>query len=72
MNARVDKLTPAEKCFDFYAMLLKAKVNAELHVFAKGSHGFDLGTGVGKSAAMWPRSFVAWLDDSNIIEDQQQ
>ena len=69
MNARIDKLTPADKCVDFYAMLLKAGVNAELHVFAKGTHGFDLGAGAGKSAAIWPRSFVAWLSDSNIIQD---
>ena len=69
MNARVDKLTPADKCVNFYSMLLKAGVNAELHVFSKGSHGFDLGTGRGKSAAIWPRSFAAWLSDSNIIQD---
>ncbi len=70
MNARVDRLTPADKCVDFYATLLKAGVNAELHVFGKGSHGFDMGAGRGKSAALWPRSFVAWLSDSNIIQDK--
>jgi len=68
INARVDKLTPAPKCVDFYSMLLKAGVKAELHVFSKGSHGFDLGTGRGKSAAIWPTSFIAWLRDSNIIQ----
>ncbi|MHC4167457.1 MAG: alpha/beta hydrolase [Planctomycetota bacterium] len=67
MNARVDKLTPADKCVDLYAMLLKAGVNAELHVFGKGSHGFDMGTGAGKSAAIWPKSFAAWLNDCDII-----
>jgi len=69
INARDDRLTPADKCVDFYSMLLKAGVNAELHVFSKGSHGFDLGTGRGKSMAIWPSSFVAWLSDSNIIQD---
>lgn len=68
INARVDKLTPADKCVDFYAMLLKAGVKAELHVFSKGSHGFDLGAGRGKSIAIWPSSFLAWLRDSNIIQ----
>jgi acetyl esterase/lipase len=68
MNARDDRLTPADKCVDFYSMLLKAGVDAELHVFGKGSHGFDLGTGRGKSAAIWPTSFVAWLRDSSIIQ----
>jgi acetyl esterase/lipase len=69
INARVDRLTPADKCIDFYSMLLKAGVKAELHVFGKGSHGFDLGTGRGKSAEIWPRSFVAWMFDSDIIQN---
>ncbi len=70
VNARVDKLTPADKCVDFYATLLKAGVNAELHVYGKGSHGFGLGTGRGKSTAMWPASFAAWLRDVNMIQDE--
>ena len=69
MNARDDKLTPADKCVDFYSMLLRAGVKAELHVFGKGSHGLDLGAGRGESAAIWPRSFVAWLRDSSIIHE---
>ena len=67
INARVDRLTPAEKCVDFYAKLLQARVKAELHIFSKGSHGFDMGSGAGKSAAIWPTSFIAWLSDSNMI-----
>ena len=70
INARVDRLTPADKCVDFYSALLKAGVNAELHLFGKGSHGFDLGAGRGKSMAIWPSSFVAWLKDSNLIQEQ--
>jgi len=69
VNARVDKLTPAPKCVDFYALLLQTGVNAELHVFGKGSHGFGMGQGRGESVAMWPASFVAWLRDANIIAD---
>jgi len=69
MNARVDKLTPADKCVAFYARLVKAGVNAELHVFGKGSHGFDLGAGAGMSPAIWPTSFVAWLRDTNLIQE---
>ena len=43
--------------------------NAELHVYSKGSHGFDLGTGRGTSVAIWPASFAAWLRDSNMIRE---
>ena len=69
VNSRDDQVTPAEKCVDFYAALLKAGVQTELHVYSKGSHGFDLGTGRGKSAATWPTSFVAWLRDTNMIQN---
>jgi len=72
VNARIDRLTPAEKCLDFYAMLLKAGVNAELHVYSKGSHGFGMGDGRGKSLARWPGSFAAWLADINMIQDQRR
>ena len=68
INARVDRLTPADKCVKFYAILLKAGVEAELHVFSKGGHGFGLGAGAGKSAALWPTSFTAWLSDSGTIQ----
>ena len=70
VNARVDKLTPADKCVDFYAALLKAGVDAEIHIFSKGSHGFGMGEGRGESTALWPTSFVAWLYDCGIVEDQ--
>ena len=70
VNARVDKLTPADKCVDFYAALLKAGVDAEIHIFSKGSHGFGMGEGRGESTALWPTSFVAWLHDCGIIDDQ--
>ena len=68
INARVDKLTPADKCIEFYATLLKAGVNAELHVFNKGGHGFDLGQRQGKATALWPSSFVAWLHDIKMLQ----
>jgi len=45
----------------------KAGVKAELHICSKGSHGYDLGTGRGKSLAIWPESFVAGLIDSSMI-----
>jgi len=69
VNARVDELTPADKCVDFYAALLKAGVNAELHIFSKGGHGFSLGDGRGRSTALWPTSFAAWLRDCGMIAD---
>lgn len=70
VNARVDKLTPADKCVDFYAALLKAGVDAEIHIFSKGSHGFGMGEGRGESTALWPNSFVAWLHDCGMMDNK--
>lgn len=63
------ELPPADKCVEFYAMLLRAGVNAELHVFSKGSHGFDPGAGRRESAAIWTRSFVARLSDCDLTKE---
>ena len=49
-------------------LTLKAGAQAELHLFAKGGHGFDLGDGRGESAALWKESFVAWLRDSGFMK----
>ena len=67
MNARNDQATPASKCVAFYSQLLAAGSDAELHVYGKGSHGFDLGDGRGHSAALWKVSFLAWLRDADLI-----
>jgi len=56
------------KCTDFYATLLKAGVDAELHVFSKGGHGFSLGDGREESTALWSTGFAAWLRDCGMIE----
>ncbi len=66
MNAIDDRLTPVNKCVEFYAALLHAGVKAELHLYNQGGHGFDLGSGRGESTSMWPESFVAWLKDQEI------
>ena len=68
MNAADDRVTPAKDCVEFYTQLAKAGVPTEIHIFSKGSHGFDLGKGRGQSAAIWPNSFVAWLKDARISD----
>ena len=68
MNGGPDKVTPASKSLDLFQILLEKEVTAELHVFGKGNHGFDLGDGHGHSAALWKVSFVAWLQDMGWID----
>jgi dienelactone hydrolase len=67
MNAVDDTLTPVGRCVDFSQTVPKAGGKVELHLFAKGGHGFDLGDGRGESAALWKESFVAWRKDSGFV-----
>ncbi|MFT5401897.1 MAG: acetyl esterase/lipase/outer membrane protein assembly factor BamB [Verrucomicrobiales bacterium] len=71
MNAADDMVTPAHLCLDFYAKLLAAKVpKTELHIVNRGGHGFDLGDSSGASTAMWKESFVKWMADVGLSEQE--
>jgi acetyl esterase/lipase len=67
INAVDDHTTPVDRCVDFYQSLLKAGSPAELHLYNKGGHGFDMGDGHGDSVALWKESFLAWLKDSGFL-----
>ncbi|WP_346861224.1 alpha/beta hydrolase [uncultured Draconibacterium sp.] len=69
VNGAQDDVTPPDKCIQLYTALLERKVPAELHIYAKGSHGFDSGIGRGKSVATWQNSLINWLKDMDFIED---
>jgi acetyl esterase/lipase len=67
MNAVDDQMTPVSSCLNFYQTLQKAGAHAELHLYSRGGHGFDMGDGHGESVALWKESFIAWLKDSGFI-----
>jgi endo-1,4-beta-xylanase len=55
-----------EQLAQFFVRLRKAGVNAELHVFNKGGHGF----GVRQrplAVTNWPDRFVEWLADRGFL-----
>lgn len=68
INGTEDTVTPANKCIQLYSDLLAKNVRAELHVYAKGNHGFDSGIGRGNGIASWRDSFINWLKDLELIE----
>jgi len=68
INGAEDTVTPAVKCIQLYTALLEKKVPAELHIYAKGNHGFDSGIGRGFGIASWQDSFINWLKDMKFIE----
>lgn len=68
INGAQDEITPAHKCIQLYSALLEREIPAELHIYAKGNHGFDSGIGRGNSVAAWQQSFLLWLRDMKFIE----
>ena len=68
VNGGEDTGTTPDRCIKLYSALLAKKVPTELHIYAKGEHGFDSGIERGISVATWRDSFVNWLTDMKILE----
>lgn len=69
VNGQEDDVTPPDMCASFYQTLCESNVPAEMHIYAKGKHGFTLGLGTGQSTAQWKNSFMAWLKDIEMISE---
>ena len=61
-----DTGVPAENSIFFYLALRKAKVPAEMHLFAKGPHGFGLGKHIEGTGA-WPKLCQNWMKVSGFL-----
>ncbi len=55
-----DQSVPVENTLQFYAALRRAKVPAEMHVYAQGSHGNSLDPQYGPTAE-WPQRTLEWM-----------
>ncbi|WP_432277814.1 alpha/beta hydrolase [Lysobacter stagni] len=60
LHAQDDPIDPVENSLVYYLALRKAKVPAELHVFAKGGHAFGL-RATGSPVDEWPTLLEGWL-----------
>lgn len=72
INSSSDSKTPVNYSIELYQALLEKKVPTEMHIYANGTHGFDLGKGKGYSLSLWTDSFIAWLKDMKILEIDEQ
>ena len=61
-----DRGVAAENSVAFYTALRKAKVPAELHIYAQGEHGVGLARGVAGTAD-WPDRLAAWLRGRELL-----
>jgi acetyl esterase/lipase len=69
MNGGEDKTTPAANCIELYKVLTSRNFSTELHIYAKGGHGFDSGVERGYGISTWRDSFIAWLKDTGFIRE---
>ena len=69
INGGQDKTTPAANCIELYKILTSKNISTELHIYAKGGHGFDSGLERGYGISLWRESFIAWLKDQGFIKE---
>jgi acetyl esterase/lipase len=64
VHASDDKAVPVENSLLFYKSLIDSGVSAEMHIYAKGGHGFALAIGKGYLAT-WVERCADWLQNLN-------
>ncbi|MGC6430050.1 MAG: alpha/beta hydrolase [Jejuia sp.] len=57
-----DKAVPVENSLAFYKALKKADVEVEMHIYAKGGHGYGLATGT-PHLSTWTDRLAQWLNN---------
>ena len=60
LHAEDDASVPVANTLRLREALLAKQVPAEMHLFAKGGHGFGLRLAQGKPVAVWPELWLAW------------
>ncbi|MEM9353323.1 MAG: alpha/beta hydrolase [Planctomycetota bacterium] len=67
VHASDDMGVPVENSLRFYGALRAAGVDAELHVYRRGGHGFGFFRGE-RPADRWPEVLAAWMRDRGLME----
>jgi acetyl esterase/lipase len=67
VHATDDTISDVEHSVTFYLALKRAKLNAELHVYARGGHGFGV-RDVGQPCTTWTRTCADWLRSQGFLK----
>ncbi len=62
-----DDFIPIEHPLNYYKALRAAKVPAEMHIYAKGGHGYGLRP-TQDPVTLWPKLVEAWLRNLNMLK----
>ena len=68
-HAGDDPISP-ENSIRMYLALRRAKVAAELHVYASGGHGFGLRP-TDDPCSTWPQRCEQWMRQQNLLDTQE-
>jgi acetyl esterase/lipase len=67
VHASDDTISDVEHSVTFYLALKRAKIDAELHVYASGGHGFAVRQ-LGGPSDSWTRTCTDWLRNRGILK----
>lgn len=57
-----------EQMAKFFVTLRQAGINAEIHVYSSGGHGWGVRSDRGMSVEGWPNLFLGWLNDRGFLK----
>ncbi len=63
--SKSDRKLPLNRILPYLTEILSEVENSELHIYAKGPHGFGLAYDDGHSVELWKESFLGWMLDIN-------
>ena len=67
VHAQDDATVPAESSTRIFELWQKAKRSAEIHIYAKGGHGFGMRTR-GLPVDQWPAALETWMKSLGMLE----
>ena len=65
VHASDDTISDVEHSVAFYLALKRAKIDAELHIYATGGHGF--GVRPGSPCANWTKTCTDWMHTHKLL-----
>ncbi|MEM8895012.1 MAG: alpha/beta hydrolase [Bacteroidota bacterium] len=65
LHASDDKSVPVDNSLVFYKALIEKGIQAEMHIYPEGGHGFGLAVGQGYLAT-WPDRLIDWIQEQKI------
>ncbi len=67
VHATDDASVPVENSINYFLALKNAGVNAEMHLYEDGGHGFGMGRST--TSNTWPQALILWMKKHSLIAE---